>query len=154
MALEEAESTCLDLIRSKWYKKWTKEVSMELDNQELQPKVATSLEVKVLEEVDLMLPLVRKWTSWINKSLPTRTCMTTVCQTDILSDIAVGLEMFLQSMDKNKTYTFPIHQTWWRWSFQQPAMEIEVAQTTTHKITTWTCKIFKSIFENDYQTLN
>jgi hypothetical protein len=33
---------------------------MELDNQELQPKVATSLEVKVLEEVDLMLPLVRK----------------------------------------------------------------------------------------------
>ena len=136
MALEEAGSTFLDLIRFKWCKKWTKEVSMEPDNQELQPKVATSLEEKVLEEVDLMLPLERKWTSWINKSLPTLTCMTTVCQTDILSDIAVGLAMFLQSMGKNKTFMFPIHQTWWRWSSQLPAMETEVALTTTHKITT------------------
>ena len=52
MALEEAESTCWDLIRCKWSKKWIKEVWTEQDSQEQQPKEVIFSEVK-LEEVDL-----------------------------------------------------------------------------------------------------
>ena len=149
VALEVTESTFWDQIRCKWFKKWTKEVLTEQDNQEQQPKEVIFSEVNK-EEADPRLPLDQSWTSWINKSLLIQTCMITVCQTDILSDIAVGLATYHQSMvNKSKTFMFQIHQTWWRWSSLPQAMVTEAAQITTRRITMWTCKIFKNIFEND-----
>lgn len=55
MASEVVASMFLVQTKCKWFKKWTKEDWTELNNQELQPKVATSSEAKV-EEEDLMPP--------------------------------------------------------------------------------------------------
>ena len=60
LELEEVESMFWGQIKCKWFRRWTKEVSMEQDNQEQQLKVDI-FSVDKLEEEDHMLPLAQSW---------------------------------------------------------------------------------------------